>query len=56
MAREVRGEDAWSIGEEGRRRESYDVNTIELKSSQMMRTGSEFPGQLQEGPGAKSWL
>lgn len=56
MAREVRGKDALGIGKGGRRRDSYDMNIVEMKSSQMMRTGHEIPGQMQEGPEAKSWL
>lgn len=56
MAREVRVEDVLGTGKGGRRRDSYNMNIVEMKSSQMMKTGHEIPGQMQEGPEAKSWL
>lgn len=46
--------DTLDIGREGRRRESSDMNINEMRSSQMVRIGDEFPRQLQKGPGAES--
>lgn len=55
MARVIRRGDKLGIGKEGQKRESSDMNINEMKSSQMMRMGHEFPGQLQKGPGAESY-